>query len=869
MSHNQIQKQAASKGSFSLTVLFSTFGGLAFALLFYNFVQFVAANAALREAARKGARCLTPTDPACVQLQLESASGLNQEWWGYTGGSSSALVSLDYYRYTGNLTRLTWQAAYDTFSLHKAFQAAVLDVSHVPVRTYRPLFSPAAKTVKSVYASPGWYTPRYPFPAAEDYYQAPAAYFLAMNPGFHPLLEASQIIGRNTVGVFTASASIPALPDAQAPCRAVPGGPGCDAGTGAGGTADFHEYAFIALKVFANVRAINGRASVRWRQSSQERSAGLWLDIYDRYGNRVQQSNWEDCLGGRAEKDVGRSFGEYNLILRGTAGVDYGSPAVCPNNKRDHWNIKVPRGGRFAVRAYLLAERGPVEAQVRIDYFYDDYDWHPERQIVCEKQVAGDEAETCPDGPYCLPAEMQKPDDGWHRLSCSLAPGASQSAAVVGEGVTTAAVCSPQWRPDPAGVQVPPDMTLAGWEVKEDSVVRLPGIFEGCQSMKEEISCEGAVMFGAVPGADVCPLVYRAAADLQRTAEEINARQPAQAPKFPVQNPIMWGAQSGDYWEFSWMNDPRYAGAGQLAVRPETIRTSRYKYLDEAANQGGSLDFALGAIAAQEGARAAGAGWEEFRAQAASRITITKTGEERIELSHVYPFKEVVPEIYYGQNTPGSGWDFDRDCILDSSCAGNRTTGQSLSEALRPYAAAEVREAGDPSISFETTAAFDHTEIFSQMTAAEAHNLSFPECTPTKMVCDFRDAVPIRVGLSGEMPEECRNGTYAACYSLPYGFDYKPQEMKESIDENLVRRVTLDELQRIIPYAREDRNCGDKDASGCISIGINLSGTQRASLALDYRMPVTFPLNRILGQDTIPVRYTKVETVERPVDLSR
>ena len=72
----------SENGTFSLSMIFSSGAGLLFSLLFYNLVHYIGASAAVREAARATVRCISPSDPECVQTALSGGTGAELEWFG-------------------------------------------------------------------------------------------------------------------------------------------------------------------------------------------------------------------------------------------------------------------------------------------------------------------------------------------------------------------------------------------------------------------------------------------------------------------------------------------------------------------------------------------------------------------------------------------------------------------------------------------------------------------------------------------------------------------------------------------------------------------------------------------------------------------
>ena len=122
------------RGSAILPALITTLGGATFALLYLNLARYVAASNAVEQAARKVARCLTPSDPEneCVaydQVVAPRKWAWSKQVVGETGEERANLV-----RYQGTMYRADWFADYTTYSIESETPRIGWTTFDVPVR---------------------------------------------------------------------------------------------------------------------------------------------------------------------------------------------------------------------------------------------------------------------------------------------------------------------------------------------------------------------------------------------------------------------------------------------------------------------------------------------------------------------------------------------------------------------------------------------------------------------------------------------------------------------------------------------------------------------------------------------------------------
>ena len=127
----------SEKGSLSLTTMFSSASGVLFVLLFYNLSTYVGSLGAINETARATARCITPTDPACVTVLSSAPDGVEFDWYARTPEQSiSADVSVRTFRYQASMPSDLWGARLSYYRTNIGDQNFSLNYSLVPVKTF-------------------------------------------------------------------------------------------------------------------------------------------------------------------------------------------------------------------------------------------------------------------------------------------------------------------------------------------------------------------------------------------------------------------------------------------------------------------------------------------------------------------------------------------------------------------------------------------------------------------------------------------------------------------------------------------------------------------------------------------------------------
>ena len=897
---------AREKGSLSLTTMFSTAGGVIFVLLFYNLASYVGTRGALTETARVTARCITPTDPACVSILPDTGYGTELDWYGRTA-QTTADVSVRTFRYQASMPSDLWNADFNYYRTNIGDQRFSVDYSLVPVKTFTAkgahlIPSGVIDASYSVQGSSEFAPLHNPnFPAFEQDRSLSATEWQASQRPFNFISHNSGEVTINAEDDFPFTTPFIQIPQLIAEPGANCSG-NCNAGDLAGGRNNsWKNFAYVAIKAISSVRAERNQTDIQWGKRGGY--AGLEVEIKDANGQIIPWQpegtnlslNWR-CLGGAdAVENIGTSTRGYNLWLRGPAGSNGGpaSSAVCPGGVYQHNAIMVPRGGSYRVRA-RLANTGNNRARANITLltYFDDYQniTPPNKIVQCasrnyqgyDQEVASCSLETCIptncDKSYCPNQSLKSlSDSGLIKaapLSCTtnrqnVSFSCTESAKTIPNSAPTLqtanlAVCSDSWRPLLNSGDNANQETICSWEASEVTAWKEVGASD-CQAAQVASfseTCENPYTSAGQANTANCKKLDDKIKQIAQSTMDLNNTQSLGAPKF--QNDAkpkfqdLENIRSALFW-----TDKNLQGQA-LPEEKETIsqRTNSLRTFVSKSNislKPTALDF----ISTVKSTLSNAYGWEDFEKQATSLIKVNNSAREEYVFSNTYPFNEkYTEEIYYGQKDSTAGWDFQANCSTDLFCeCENCQKFDSLESMLRSYAAAEVKEAADPDYQLSVSA----THVgYKQIGKYLPGNLpELPECYPTQAVCNQQKSANdtiVHLGRSKTRPEAC--DSFSECFSrIPESVDLELKQPEEIIDLNLARQVGMEELKKIVPYATISNNCGN--TSGCAEINIDTSSQTHALVQVKYNMPLNFPLSAMLQKESIQIIHEKQEVIER------
>lgn len=920
-------------GVSSLMFAMVSLGAMGFLALYFNLASYISAQSTVDAAANAVMRCLIPTDADCVEYLETPQEKPLFDWYGYAvgdGGETETEVWLSEMDYSASMNQRTWSAQYTSYQSHWQQRQVAYDTYIVPEKEFRPVYSRyVTKTgddnkvrfkKRDVHYRPSHSFLRH-FPGFETNESAHWSSWLRGEPLYSSLDEPINEISLSPgeVREIQHVIQIPLLPEIAPNISCIDNNESdCDVAALAGGDGDsktWQHTAYLALKVFAQIKAKNGTASAKWGRDDEDAfsRAGLWVDVYDGNGNKLRT----ECLGGRVYSQAvdGDEWQGYNLWTRGPAGAHGGnSDGVCPGGDTSHDNIAVPRGGKAIVRAYLKAHESysPLLARVNFAWFFDNYLPVEKTEFVeadCEEVYLPGELESeCIEAAQCgLSAVWETVDscvtrrlDGEGVITtavCERGPDSIEIAEVKPLVSYRAAVCEDAWHIDPSNKVVTSpeefvavakdlnrakliagvDVKVCGWEEtrKELEVGSIPDNCSASAPQARIHACQDAPM-GEVGEVDECRGISELRAKWQRVARDLNIKQsklPREAVSFP-ENEIEfdWSDITNDRWEDSW-TIPMYNGRpiegealrvvsdNELRDEQHWVRQFERKILPKW-EEPNSRDF-IAAVKAEGGKK--GGSWEEYLRNFDENIRVVDKGVTKASISSVYPFIEPVYEIYWGSVLQPPVYDFNRDGIADAECHDEHRKYSGLDEMLREFAAKQFAEANEKNEGGEFVYAFEGEGLQSKMKFLGAFRgqpkLELGSCAPTrtnKRTTPRDGDKMVYLGRSAERPIACDDGTFFYCSSVSNETNVQLGETIMTTDYKAAIERGAREIRAVFPQAHFAEKCLESDGR-CFSIRIDDEDSYRTKVLLSYNVPLSFPLDKLLNSKTISVYSLKEE----------
>jgi hypothetical protein len=945
-------------GSISLTALASVSGGVLFTLLFTNLVRYTAVKNALEQSAQKIARCIDPTDPACASYQPEAPTG-ERDWYRAADTVEALSTWVDRYNYTATLVEQQWRLTAPAFELHYVHAPQMTWTQYrVQRRTYSPelnRFEHRIRVIEADDTAPEYLRPvNTPnFPDLDTDYEssvrdrgidlwhwiqlapqsgsskssdAPIELDGAQTTVLPPIAvhfsPAEDVDRFKLVSFVTPYFPVPELGDGGPlpPCEP---GRSCDVSAAAGGSSgsaanDFSQVAFVAVKTFATISALQAgqNPKIRWAgapagmgSSYAPNGWGLQIETLspEAYRNlAAARRNAEiaglpqpvdsdpsasECLGGRdgtSGADVVHGSGKskslsrnYDLRLRGPLEKDpktglpvtSGRDANCPNNDIQHSGLRVSRGGAYRFRGFMMVKGGDVNISVTFKHYFDSYKKVGGEVSHCrrEQPLTQKDAADCP---VCDPSAA---NESGRMCTLRIEPLLDNNRTQTADPTVFAAapvdVCRDQISgvfcddtlPQPSSacsafLAAHPERQLIWSEpvtTAEYAVARLPAQC-AVPGEQQQTSC----------GRGDADVVYRrdgrygAVNDCPAAASILQGLSAATAKINSLQPP----------------SAPQFPPAGEDILHwsdPQEYNPPNWELSTRSVDSSGQPVSDAESVRAVELSREnsvpvfrhTGSGWapsldlfglspeQAEDLRGSGKLSLRLVGETPRPLTAVYPFHSH-PEYEIPSFLPTP-----EDL---RSCSGEAAP---LAERLRVYASSEVPQAADPSVAFDWQAEYQDTVKVGQAAAgcAEAAqaSVSIPPCsriaraTSTRISCGSDEYLGRYSNT--EFPGGPKSCTADAsrCYSQPAPVAVHEQAPHIVTDAARAEEIGYSEIEHMLPGS--GRNCSDP---GCSTIAIDVSDPVRSKISLLYHMPLNFPLSAILGRDSVDIQETKEEVRE-------
>lgn len=889
-----------------LTAAFAVTGGLAFTFMFNDLTRYVAATNAVEQAARKAARCLTPTDADCLSVNAAAPTGA-YDWYG-SQQDTMQVSTAKRYHYSAAVYSQTWSASYTTYETHLVPEPPVNWTTYsVPQKTFQPReneyqyrYAAMQMQVKksefdyyAPYSTPNFMTFDETTERSYDKGSSWAPYdssLATISTGSRPnkIYDTSSSFSTRqgqTHTLTTGWISVPSLRSSGS-FKTASGGnynPSNEAHGGYQNGEDPLQTAYVAIKADGSFALTSGsQTSIKWGTSSQD---GLEIETCDPANNcsptNVRRTSTRG-LGGRDYSGTGyftSSAKDFNLWLRGPSGAHGG------NVNNTHDAIAVPRGGwfRLIVRINQHASyTARVSSSIRLRAWINDYQevWHDVfSSAVCpEQQLTPTQATpTCPSRSQCgftsdWTDTVSCTEDTSKRRTAPRCGSDSKTfsvSAALGTQKVTAAVCDSSWKPSTTLPTAASGRLYCRWDETSSKSVVVGTTPSNCPLRtttphSEQCNSGGTSdvpyqASGSYGNLSQCSSVTQALSTVSSSVSQVNSAQASGAPSFGAlqSGSFAWAAPveyQPQRWAFSW--DQPLDKNGQPLSGAQTVRSTAnsvnnaspiYKHTD-GSWQPAPTDFSIVGLD----------GSAPSTAYLNSKVAIALASESTYNFSSAYPFANST-EFEIPARLP---------LITDNgteSCDTSDTP--SMDERLRVYAAKEVPAVADTSVVLNSSAEFQHTMVVEQSSACgavAALSVSLPHCSPVTSEAIVTTCAPqLAASASPEAPTSCKDGTYDVCFSSVASLSEAAPDIGASANVSLAQARGFEEIKRTFPDAQE--NCA---AAGCASFTIDAAadGGTSASVDVKYELPISFPLSSILGKSSVTVEHNKKEVMELAVN---
>lgn len=814
-----------------LPLMISTFGGALFLFTFYNVAQYTSARSAAEQAARRAARCLSPSDAECREQNVDPANNENaQDWYGYNPAQGPTTTLVDTYAYTGQVFYQNIGAQYNSYEVQTGNPVVMhTEKAVAPVRFYGLLNSyqllradlilqirnrntGAIKScrlfeavelptgvqldVPSHYTDTRWcsrHNTMSEISRADGCSDAqngqwellPNEYCRLSPPQRNQSDEPWLLLGGSPVCEGEPEAPYQEIPQSIEEVRQLAGpyfGGQAQPGTTGRAHVVTGKRQFVVIEVFScNPDAFKEKLKSGIRTK----------DDLKRYFVSYPQRGFP---GDERNPDLNGSAGQSAFIYQGAPGVSYLAQQnwtyfewtrqaegrrylerkVCDWMTYDEVKARYPEFSNGEASRYESGSE--FGSDVPTYTFYD--------APSCLNTVTNDQSYTCP------------------------------NRSIVG--------------------QTGSFRNCAGWEEEQE---RRESVYR--RNVNNAIvrnNNQSWVSFETLPN------------DFSSEIE-----------------PYYSQAYASPAWEFSWSNSDFYGSAiiNPLAVRDRLGYNPKQllpqNQIPTVARTDDKLDPEVyqklhNAIAYQEQVAAAG--------DIPYTIVPSKVLEPRT-INGVWPFirdsnggavSTVRPYVNSAVN--GVGYDFDRNCSPDESCSSGNSFN-SMEDALRHYAASVVPEVDIRNAVYRFEFSEQHTgvEFVDRSTST-----SYPACTQFRTMCqkDIGDGNKIYIGNSVGMPDSCRNGTYVNCFADYQSGEIQAARYEENFVDEKAKMKAVAEVRKLMPAATL---CEDASVPNCVTVNIQ-KADREVYVSVTFTAPLTTPFKEMISQDTLLVSANKREVIE-------
>lgn len=859
------------KGGTTLSLMFSTLGGALFLFTFYNLTEYTAARSGAEQAARRAARCLSPSDPECKSVVPNGVAGNPiASWFGYQPSFGPTSVTVDTFRYTGEVTEELYGAEYNSYEVNTANHQLVWEEEEVRPQRYVGLLNSYANLMAdvSIYVAPVSGGPEkvcrlngvVNLPAGIDF--TSSTYFdtrwcasflqggglgagarIATAPGCsdvsNGLWSLSQGANRNN---SYCSLSIPSPRSAgDSPWLLLGGTPICDSAPEA-----------PSESLAQSVEELNQQ--FRAKGFKDPEPGDVQIRPYPITPSRqfmvVETFSCNPGAFIASLESRYKSTGSLKTLVNSSGSVD------------------LPRFGNLP----------PLQRQ---DFLSDPSDPNDVNSFLFQG-LDGLSFIAEQDWTYL---EWSRQADGLRRLSREVCTWLPWEQAIVKwpELAQYDVDNKVRFRNVPAGRSYYQSGNDLAPEIPIRKFAKVPSCLNPVSVNNDFYVCPNREIVGqagAIPNCSGWNIKETELESIYKRnltyALNLNNNSRYRAiESLPTDfqselDPKYGAGVTNSAWEHSWSNN---SFRGVQIIVPNSVRAkggvnpkSLPANLQVAQLKTNSSDMLastkerlLTNIQAYEGTSSS-EGWLE----AVNTFNYVKASSNPLQISGAWPFISDSGGIPIPQPRPFIGtastspFDYNLDCSPDNSCA-NGSSFTTLEAALRSYgnSSSVIQGKGqltDPNISFT----FNEISAGSlTMTLDQARTM--PLCTQFLTTCgEGAIGNVIALGASNGPPQGCINGTFVNCFPEYVAGEVGTQDYKTETNFQLAKDKALGEIRKLLPQAVE---CDSPSQANCVAVDIaEVDG--RVNVNVQFQAPLTYPFTSILASDTLLVSGSTSELIE-------
>ncbi|MCC6933513.1 MAG: pilus assembly protein [Deltaproteobacteria bacterium] len=666
---------------------------------------------------------------------------------------------------------------------------------------------------------------------------------------------------------------------------------------------DFHNRAYVAIKAFAFVTPKEAaKPAIQW--GSGKEMPGLMIEILGKNGlpdprykidSRANFSAYKTdegyCLGGATGVNSTSSGATSNLWLRGPSGSNGGTSPICNCDaagncgRVGHTALSIERGGKFRIHGYLGVKGAAANVTIGIYYYLEDYTKESQKKTTVKTQNC-----TKPWFPVNTNGNVVVTTSKISMRDCGFSdsawkyvewtdhsrgakkwtpqcekPNSKYKQQVVAafkyRDTTSGVVACPsdnflELSTLPAPTRDPGENKIwCGWELANTAVSNVEighaDSFASCAGNKKTTTYE------------VCgnSFDYTRSGNYGEISTTICPQSAALVSNSKITNPPSYNDVQGNQYQLSpkkvsWAGNDKLAAqwrinswtpAGVEATTRVEKKANLVRFKKEQQEAPVISAFSLESINGQ----LPPSGWQDY--------SVPVLSQQKDVAIKGFPFTdEAIMELpRYGYN--------EEQCETI-----NYEYSADVQNAMREYAAANnPLAAKKEGYYFEAVALFAGerqiapSSYFSAPTKAD---LGVPSCIPIdEKKRQGLEEAPQYIGRFDATEEEPRLCADAdkKCFSTPVN-SYQLTVGDESYNYGLAKERGLDEIKRTFG---ETVKVGC-DQSGCAQIDVNNEGLM-TQVKVKYNLPLSFPLDLVLGSDHVEVVTVKEEASELALIASR